>query len=68
MKPITSIADFVNYCRSHITGDEKSEAQIFLDRFFVSLGWKNGLKEAGAEGEKRILKIREEKKRPHLQI
>jgi hypothetical protein len=28
------LADFTAWCRKHITGDEKGQAQIFLDRLF----------------------------------
>ena len=50
----TKFSDFVSYCRKHIKGDEKGEAQIFLERFFVALGYADGLKGAGAECEFRI--------------
>ncbi len=43
------LQDFVAYCQRHIKGDEKGEAQIFLDRFFTALGYPEGLKGAGAE-------------------
>ena len=39
----------------HITGDEKGEAQLFLDRLFQAFGQK-GLREAGATLEMRIKK------------
>lgn len=45
---------FIQYCNKHIKGDEKGEAQIFLDRFFVALGYEEGLKGAGAECEFRL--------------
>jgi N-6 DNA Methylase len=44
---------FVDWCDAHISGDEKGEAQIFLDRLFQAFGWP-GLKEAGATCESRI--------------
>src|SRR5258706_11904850 len=44
---------FGRWARSHITGDEKGEAQIFLDRLFIAFNWL-GLKEAGATCELRI--------------
>jgi len=28
------LAAFVHWCQTHITGDEKGQAQIFLDRLF----------------------------------
>lgn len=45
---------FIDYCGKHIKGDEKSEAQIFLDHFFVALGYPEGTKGAGATLEDRI--------------
>lgn len=48
------------WCGAHIKGDEKGEAQIFLDHFFVALGFKDGFKGAGADCEYRI---RNEEKR-----
>jgi hypothetical protein len=48
------LADFVDYCHRHIKGDEKGEAQIFMDRFFTALGYPEGLKGAGAECEFRV--------------
>jgi len=49
-----SIKQFVEYTKKHIKGDEKGEAQIFLDHFFMSLGYNEGLKGAGADCEFRI--------------
>ncbi|BAU40787.1 class I SAM-dependent DNA methyltransferase [Leptolyngbya sp. O-77] len=46
---------FVDYCQQHIRGDEKSEAQMFLTRFFQAFGH-SGIKEAGAEFEARLSK------------
>lgn len=51
-----TIQEFVDYTKKHIKGDEKGEAQIFLGHFFVALGYKEGLKGAGAECEFRIKK------------
>lgn len=48
------IKDFISYCQTHIKGDEKGEAQTFLDRFFVALGHPEGYKGAGADCEFRI--------------
>jgi SAM-dependent methyltransferase len=45
---------FIGYCNQHIKGDEKGEAQIFLEHFFVALGFVDGLKGAGADCEYRI--------------
>jgi hypothetical protein len=49
------LADFAAWVKDHITGDEKGEAQIFLDRLFQAFGHK-GLKEAGAICEQRVKK------------
>lgn len=46
---------FIEWAQQHIKGDEKGEAQVFLDRLFQAFGWA-GLKEAGAECEERIKK------------
>ncbi len=46
-----NLQDFIAYCETHITGDEKGEAQIFLDHFFRALGHEHGLKGAGANLE-----------------
>jgi len=51
---IKALEAFVKYCDTYIKGDEKGEAQIFLDHFFTSLGYKDGLKGAGADLEFRI--------------
>jgi type II restriction/modification system DNA methylase subunit YeeA len=51
---IARITDFISYCNTHIKGDEKGEAQIFLDHFFTALGFDQGLKGAGASCEFRI--------------
>ena len=47
------LKDFVAWCGEHITGDEKGEAQVFLDRLFQAFG-QGGVKEAGATLEKRV--------------
>ena len=46
---------FVDWCAAHIGGDEKGEAQIFLDQLFRAFGHV-GAKEAGAIFEDRIKK------------
>lgn len=46
--------NFVLYCQKHIKGDEKGESQIFLERFFIALGFPEGVKGAGAECEFRM--------------
>ncbi|GGT47349.1 DNA methyltransferase [Nonomuraea spiralis] len=50
-----SLADFVRFRREHLTGDEKGEAQVFLDRLFRAFGH-GGIHEAGASLETRIKK------------
>jgi SAM-dependent methyltransferase len=52
----TKLAEFVAWCQKHITGDEKGEAQIFLDHLFLAFGYTGGLKEAGATLEMRVPK------------
>lgn len=34
----TLLQDFITWCGKHITGDEKGEAQIFLDHLFRAFG------------------------------
>lgn len=50
-----SLQNFVQYCQEYLTGDEKGEAQVFLDRFFQAFGHAGAI-EAGATYEKRIKK------------
>jgi hypothetical protein len=52
----TKLSEFVAWCQKHITGDEKGEAQIFLDHRFLAFGYAGGLKVAGATLEKRVPK------------
>ena len=52
---VEALTEFQKYARDHITGDEKGEAQVFLDRLFIGFGHK-GHKEAGATLEQRIKK------------
>jgi hypothetical protein len=49
-----SLQAFIDYCIKRIKGDEKGEAQIFLDHFFTALGYEEGLRGAGAECEYRV--------------
>ena len=49
------LTDFVTWVRANIKGDEKGEAQVFLDRLFRAFGHA-GVKEAGATLEERIKK------------
>src|SRR5436190_17505128 len=50
-----NLSEFVAYVRNHLTGDEKGEAQIFLDRLFQAFELK-GVREAGATLEMRVKK------------
>ncbi|OCQ92934.1 restriction endonuclease subunit M [Nostoc sp. MBR 210] len=50
-----SLDKFVSFCQQHITGQEKKEAQTFLDRFFRAFGHEGAL-EAGASYEEAIKK------------
>jgi hypothetical protein len=52
---VTRLSDFVTWVGANIRGDEKGEAQIFLDRFFRAFGH-DGAREAGATLEDRIKK------------
>ncbi len=45
-----TVFEFINFCRSHIQGRERADAQIFLERFFKAFGYE-GLKEAKADLE-----------------
>jgi len=56
---IQRLNDFVAWSDQHITGDEKGEAQLFLDRFFKAFGH-DGLLEAGGTAEFRIRKAKED--------
>jgi hypothetical protein len=50
-----SLASFVSYVQTHLTGDEKGESAEFLDHLFRALGH-DGIKEAGASRETRLAK------------
>jgi SAM-dependent methyltransferase len=50
-----NLHNFVVFCKQHIKGSEKSEAQVFLDRFFKAFGHKGAL-EAGATYETKVTK------------
>jgi type II restriction/modification system DNA methylase subunit YeeA len=52
---LESLQEFIDFCQQHITGKERKEAQIFLDRFFRAFGHKGAL-EAGATYEEAITK------------
>jgi hypothetical protein len=47
---------FVDWCSEHVAGDEKGEAQIFLDHLFQAIGYNGGLKESGVTLEERVSK------------
>lgn len=49
------LAAFVRYRHDHLSGDEKGEAQVFLENLFRALGH-DGVKQAGATLEQRIKK------------
>src|SRR5688572_8673437 len=53
------LTDFVTWCATHITGDEKGQAQIFLDRLFRAFGQKGSL-DVGGTAEMRIRKASED--------
>ncbi|QDV77058.1 hypothetical protein K2D_06450 [Planctomycetes bacterium K2D] len=53
------LQSFVDWCAAHISGDEKGEAQLFLDRFMQAFHQK-GLLECGATAEFRIKKSEED--------
>ncbi len=50
---------FVDWAAAHITGDEKGQAQIFLDRLFQAFGQPGSL-DVGGEPEMRIRKAKED--------
>ncbi|MBX7207069.1 MAG: N-6 DNA methylase [Verrucomicrobiaceae bacterium] len=53
------LAAFVQWSHAHITGDEKGQAQIFLDRLFQAFGHAGAL-DVGGEAECRIRKGKED--------
>jgi hypothetical protein len=53
------LAQFVDWSTQHITGDEKGQAQIFLDRLFQAFGQRGSL-DVGGTPEFRIRKGRDE--------
>ena len=53
------LQDFATWADAHITGDEKGEAQIFLDHMFRAFNQK-GLLEVGGRAEFRIRKAKED--------
>ncbi len=55
----TKLVEFVAWCGKHITGDEKGQAQIFLDRLFQAFG-QPGCLDVGGTTEFRIRKDKED--------
>lgn len=55
MQSREKLAEFTAWCAKHVTGDEKGDAQLFLDHLFQAFGHA-GLKEAGATLEFRVRK------------
>ncbi len=53
------LPEFVAWCEQHITGDEKGQAQIFLDRLFQAFG-QPGCLDVGGTTEFRIRKSNED--------
>lgn len=53
------LASFVAWANSNITGDEKGQAQIFLDRLFQAFGHPGSL-DVGGEPEFRVRKSKED--------
>ena len=53
------LADFITWAQTHITGDEKGQAQIFLDRLFQAFG-QGGSLDVGGTAEFRIRKDKED--------
>lgn len=53
------LAEFTTWCAKHITGDEKGQAQIFLDRLFQAFG-QPGCLDVGGATEFRIRKSNED--------
>lgn len=53
------LAEFTAWCAKHITGDEKGQAQIFLDRLFQAFG-QAGCLDVGGSTEFRIRKADED--------
>jgi hypothetical protein len=50
------LAEFARWRVAHLRGDEKGEAQVFLDRMFKALGH-GGVPEAGATLEHRVRRV-----------
>ncbi len=59
MPSTEQLGEFTAWCAKHITGDEKGQAQIFLDRLFQAFG-QSGCLDVGGSTEFRIRKDRED--------
>jgi len=59
MPSADKLSEFTTWCGKNITGDEKGQAQIFLDRLFIALGHPGSL-DVGGEPEFRIRKATED--------
>ncbi len=55
----SALASFVLWAQSHITGDEKGQAQLFIDRLFQAFGHAGSL-DVGGEPEYRVRKAKED--------
>jgi hypothetical protein len=55
----TSLTAFTTWAKSHITGDEKGQAQIFIDRLFQAFGHPGSL-DVGGTPEFRVRKPKED--------
>ena len=55
----TKLSEFVAWCEKTITGDEKGQAQIFLDRLFQAFGLP-GCLDLGGQTEFRLRKANED--------
>ena len=53
------LQEFIGWCANHITGDEKGQAQIFLDRLFQAFG-QSGSLDVGGQPEFRVRKADED--------
>ena len=53
------LSEFTAWCANHITGDEKGQAQVFLDRLFQDFGQAGSL-DVGGIAEFRIRKADED--------
>ena len=56
------LQDFVTWANAHVTGDEKGQAQVFIDRLFRAFG-QRGAQEVGGTFEERIKQFFDEGKK-----